>query len=89
VNPLSLAHLVHRLGGGRSHPTDRIDPYVGIELYKKKGDQVAEGEVLAQLFYSKAKSDHSPQSIAHDFESAFEIVDGFGAPTSWIGEVIE
>jgi len=38
-----------RLGAGRSRVEDAIDPAVGVLLYNKVGDHVAEGEPLCSV----------------------------------------
>ncbi len=43
------------LGGGRETKADIIDPEVGIYLYKKTGDAVRAGDVLAELYYNDEK----------------------------------
>ena len=42
------------LGGGRQAKTDVIDYAVGIELHKKVGDSVAEGESLLTIHSNTA-----------------------------------
>ena len=40
------------LGGGREKKSDEIDPSVGIYLYKKVGDEVKAGDVMAVLYHN-------------------------------------
>ncbi len=41
------------LGAGRSRKEDKIDYSAGIHLYKKYGNKVKKGEVLAELYASR------------------------------------
>ncbi len=43
-------NCVKLLGGGRQVKGEEIDPSVGLELLKKKGDPVEKGDVLARIF---------------------------------------
>jgi pyrimidine-nucleoside phosphorylase len=47
---VGLASLV--LGGGRNKQDDVIDHAVGLELHKKKGDAVKNGELIATVHYN-------------------------------------
>ena len=49
---IGLASLV--LGGGRNKKDDIIDHSVGLELHKKVGDAVKEGESIATVHYNDA-----------------------------------
>jgi pyrimidine-nucleoside phosphorylase len=50
---VGLASLV--LGGGRSNAEDIIDHAVGLELWKKPGDAVKNGERIATVHYNDVK----------------------------------
>lgn len=41
-----------RLGGGRESKEDDVDPGVGITIVKKLGDEVADGDVVAEVRYT-------------------------------------
>jgi pyrimidine-nucleoside phosphorylase len=47
---VGLASLM--LGGGRSKKEDIIDHQVGLEVHKKLGDPVQEGEAIATIYYN-------------------------------------
>jgi len=49
---VGLASLV--LGGGRNKKDDIIDHSVGLELHKKVGDAVKDGESIATVHYNDA-----------------------------------
>jgi len=44
------------LGAGRENKESEIDPAVGLEIQKKIGDQVTEGDTLAVLHYDDSKN---------------------------------
>lgn len=50
INCEMAGNCVKLLGGGRQVKGEEIDPAVGIELLKKKGDPVKKGDVLARIF---------------------------------------
>ena len=45
-----------RLGGGRARLGDAIDPRVGVLLRRKRGDAIAEGNVLAEIHAASEES---------------------------------
>lgn len=45
-----VGNCVKLLGGGRQVKGEEIDPSVGVELLKKKGDAVGSGEVFARIY---------------------------------------
>lgn len=53
-----------RLGAGREKIGDTIDPAVGVEVIKKRGDLVKAGEVLARIYASdQARLESACQAI--------------------------
>lgn len=48
-NTIGLGMAVVRLGGGRSHPAQQIDPAVGFSQILAAGSAVEEGQVIAQV----------------------------------------
>jgi pyrimidine-nucleoside phosphorylase len=68
VDARALAEVAIRLGAGRLRTQDSIDPAVGVELLKKRGDKVARGDVLC-LLHTQSKTG-SPLALA---QQAFEI----------------
>ncbi len=58
------------LGAGRLVKEDSIDPYAGIVLSKKVGDQVNEGEVLGTLYSSDVIKCKEAENI---FKESFKI----------------
>lgn len=56
IDARALAEVALALGAGRSRAEDEIDPAVGIELLKKRGDRVDEGDELC-LLHARSKRD--------------------------------
>ncbi len=54
------------LGAGREKKEDKVDFAAGISIYKKTGDYVAAGEVIAELFTEKQSTlSGAEQSYLH------------------------
>lgn len=73
LDALSVGEAVRALGGGRLTKTDVLDLGVGVKLFKKSGDQVQSGDVLASLYYSdtlKAKKAQAELLAAYTISSA-------------------
>jgi thymidine phosphorylase len=49
---LTVGAATVRLGAGRAHKDDVIDPGVGVSVLAKLGDQVSAGDPLARIRYS-------------------------------------
>lgn len=74
-----------RLGGGRQHKDDAIDPGVGLTVAKKLGEMVQEGELLAEIRYTDATRLANATAL---LEQAWEIGDDPPGPYQLIlGEV--
>jgi pyrimidine-nucleoside phosphorylase len=65
-----IGEAAHSLGAGRAAMGERIDHAVGVELFKKIGDQVTKGEPLACLHVNEQT--HWAEAMAR-VESAFQI----------------
>ena len=50
VDALACGNVSLALGAGRRTKSDRIDPAAGIYLYKKTGEYVKEGDLLATMY---------------------------------------
>ena len=55
---LDLGLAAMHLGAGRAKKDDVIDPMVGLKIFKKIGDSVQKGEVMAEI-YSRTVADDS------------------------------
>jgi thymidine phosphorylase len=63
---------VERLGGGRSHPSQQIDPAVGFSQLVPAGQLVQQGDVLAKVH---AASVEAAQVAAAEFLQALQVTD--------------
>jgi thymidine phosphorylase len=54
VDALALGVLARDMGAGRAVKTDQIDPAVGIEVWRKAGDEIRAGDILATLHLAHA-----------------------------------
>jgi pyrimidine-nucleoside phosphorylase len=68
--PIGLAAL--HLGAGRREKEDAVDHAVGVVCRAKRGDPVAESDVLAEVH---ARDDGAAQAAAADVLAAYELVD--------------
>mgnify|MGYP001574599109 FL=1 len=50
----TVGHASVVLGAGRARAEDSVDPGAGLQLYKKVGDRLVPGEVIARLYASDA-----------------------------------
>ncbi|MBA3365176.1 MAG: thymidine phosphorylase [Actinobacteria bacterium] len=73
------------LGAGRRTKDDRIDHAVGVVCLRKRGDAVAEGDVLAQIH---ARDDPSAERAAVAVAEAYELAAGPPQPTSVVLDVV-
>ena len=53
-------------GAGRETKDDKIDYSAGIKFYKKTGDPVKEGEVIAEILHNGAKKISQAEFVAND-----------------------
>ena len=72
-------------GAGREKKEDKIDYSAGIVFYKKTGDFVKEGEILACLLYNCGAKIEEAKSV---LESAYMISDDKPAQYNLIKEII-
>ena len=70
VNALSVGRFCHRQGAGRARKSDVIDPWVGVVLYRKTGDTVASGDLLAEAY---ARPGCDERSVEEEVRSAYVI----------------
>ena len=75
-----------RLGAGREHQEDIIDPGVGITLEAKVGDRVEAGQTLARVAYNDVARWHAQQE---SLASAWTIADSQPEPQDLVIERIE
>ncbi len=64
---IGIASMV--LGGGRERHEDSVDPAVGLEIHKRLGDVVAEGENLCTIHYNQdARLVHAMRLLNDSFD---------------------
>ena len=64
----ALGQIVVELGGGRTHPTDVIDPAVGIDHCARIGDTVDRESVLCRVHArTQADAEHASQRVRAAF----------------------
>jgi len=81
--PVGLAAL--RLGAGRTRKDDEVDHAVGVVCLKKRGDEVAPGDVLAEVH---ARDDESAARAAADVRDAYSFGAERVAPPSIVLDVV-
>jgi len=65
----ALGQTVAELGGGRTYPTDVIDPAVGIDHCARIGDTVDRGSVLCRVHArTQADAEHASQRVRAAFK---------------------
>jgi pyrimidine-nucleoside phosphorylase len=74
-----------RLGAGRQTKEDSIDHAVGIRCLKKRGDVVAQGEVLAEVH---ARDEASAEAAVADVLAAYQLGDEAGSTEPIVLETI-
>lgn len=77
LNALTVGKVVHSLGGGRTKMEDKINPWVGVELLRKIGESVEEGEPIAVIYAPKVASPGKPldlEELSSFLLSAYEIL---------------
>ena len=73
------------LGGGRQTKDDKIDLSVGLEVYKKIGDYVNKGDVIAKIFSNNQKKTQEAERI---ITAAYEFSENKVLPQKLIKRVI-
>lgn len=73
------------LGGGRQTKDDKIDLSVGLEVYKKIGDYVNKGDVIAKIFSNNPKKTQEAERI---ITAAYEFSENKVLPQKLIKRVI-
>lgn len=85
IDALAVGVAAWRLGAGRARKEDDVSPVAGVRLRRVQGDQVAAGEVIAELH----TDDQSLLSAAHQsLKSALTITDTTPKPRRLIADRI-
>ncbi len=82
---LNIGEATRELGGGRWKKEDVLDLGVGIQLHKKRGDKVSQGDVMATLYYNDKEKLAAAQA---EVQSAYTLSDTAPAATALIGDII-
>jgi pyrimidine-nucleoside phosphorylase len=80
-----IGRLVHALGGGRETKESSIDADVGVEIFKKIGDPVSEGEKIYEIVLS---SDDARERIPNRGDGGIKISRTAIESTRWIKEIV-
>jgi len=72
LGAIDVGNAALRLGAGRRTKADTIDRAVGVVCRRKRGDEVAAGEVLAEVH---VRDDLSAQRAVHEVAEAYELAD--------------
>jgi thymidine phosphorylase len=72
-----------RLGAGRSRVEDAVSPGAGIEIFRKPGESVAKGDLLARLHGDR---EERLAEIEPEVRSAFRIGEGRGPERRFVIE---
>lgn len=86
IDALTLGKTAMMLGAGRNSLDDVIDHSVGIKLYKKVGDKVQNGDVIATLYYKDDENDLN--NIIQHAKSAFSFTNEVQEERPIVFEVI-
>ncbi|MDO4246339.1 MAG: thymidine phosphorylase [Deinococcus sp.] len=81
VDALSVGRAVLALGGGRERKGEAIDPGVGVELLKKPGERVEEGEAVLRLYHRAGRGLERAQAL---LEAGLGLADKAPAPEQLI-----
>ncbi len=84
IKALNIGLASMKLGGGRETKEDEIDPMVGIVLAKKVGDNVTQGDVLANIYANNSVN----EDIITLLDEAYQIIDEPVGKTDIIKEII-
>lgn len=86
IKALDIAKASKILGAGREKKGDKIDHSVGIVVYKKIGEKVKKGELLAEIHSNKV--DLIPEAMEH-LDLAYEFSDNPVESSDLIYKIIE
>jgi pyrimidine-nucleoside phosphorylase len=72
LGAIAVGNAALHLGAGRRTKTDEIDHAVGVVCRAKRGDEVAAGDVLAEVH---ARTEAAADEAARDVLAAYELGD--------------
>ncbi len=56
VDALEIGHAVGELGAGRTRTDEGVDPRAGVRIFRRRGDPVSRGDLLAEVQASSLRS---------------------------------
>lgn len=74
IHTLEIGNAAGMLGAGRSRKDDVIDMAVGVKVFKKVGDKVNKGDVLAEIHANDRNLDLAEKSILNAYEISEKVV---------------
>jgi thymidine phosphorylase len=86
LGAIAVGQAALHLGAGRRTKADAIDHAVGVVCVRKRGDEVAAGDVLAEVH---ARDDDSAAAAVREVGQAYELGDETPAPRPVLLEVID
>jgi pyrimidine-nucleoside phosphorylase len=72
LGAVAVGNAALHMGAGRSTKEDAIDYAVGVMCLRKRGDQVAKGEPIAEIH---APTEAAADEAAHELTAAYELAD--------------
>jgi thymidine phosphorylase len=85
IGAVDVGMAALRLGAGRHTKDDEIDHAVGIRCLKKRGDETAAGEPLAEIH---ARTDEAAEAASAEVLAAYTIGDDAPEPRAIVLETI-
>ena len=85
IDTTAVGWAVQRLGAGRAHATDTVDPHAGLAMHIKLGQPIQQGEPICTLFAANESLFAEPLTL---LQSAIAITEEREEPPPLIGEVI-
>ena len=85
IGAVAVGTAALRLGAGRQTKADEIDYAVGVRCLKKRGDEVAAGDVLAEVH---AHSEEAAEQARAEVLAAYELADHAPDPRPIVLETI-
>ena len=85
IDTTAIGWAVQRLGAGRVHPGEPIDPHAGLVMHAKLGNMVEAGEPLSTLYAAQPSLFAEPMAL---LTQAILITDEHEPPPALLGEVL-
>ena len=86
IKTTQIGNAAMILGAGRESMVDKIDPVVGIKVYKKVGDKVELGEKIADVYTNGKNTEKAIEMLINAYEIVNEEVSNRNIVIDVIGE---